>query len=101
MQEFSDAVHKFQRDFSDKTRRVVFQFKATKRHMEATQIQLQVQFALIELAQEQKLQGQFYWPSVTVLLLHEDSVRSVTIKRDLVFRKGGEELGRHTGLTEG
>ena len=37
---------------------------------------------------------------VTVLLLHKDSVRSVTIKRDLV-QNGEEERGRHTGLTEG
>ena len=40
MQEFSDAMHKFQRDFSNKTGRVVFQFEATKRHMEAAQIHL-------------------------------------------------------------
>jgi len=35
VQEFLDVMHKFQRNFSDKTRRVVFQFEATKRHMEA------------------------------------------------------------------
>jgi len=60
MQEFSDAMHKFQKDFSNRTGRVVFQFEATKRHMEAAQIHSCVQLTLIELAREQKLQGQFY-----------------------------------------
>ena len=38
---------------------------------------------------------------VTVLLLRKDSVRSVTIRRDLVQSGRAEEGGRHTGLTEG
>ena len=38
---------------------------------------------------------------VMVLLLQKDSVRSVTIKGDLVQRGEAEGRGRHTGLTEG
>ena len=37
---------------------------------------------------------------VTVLLLHKDSVRSVTIKRTWCKWREGERV-RHTGLTEG
>ncbi len=38
---------------------------------------------------------------VTVLLLVKDSVRLVTIKRDLAHNGEVEEESRHTGLTEG
>ena len=38
---------------------------------------------------------------VTVLLLHKDSVRVVTIRRDLVQEMKRGTGSRHTGLTEG
>lgn len=38
VQELSDAMHKFQKDFNDRTGQMVIQLKATKRHMEEAQI---------------------------------------------------------------
>jgi hypothetical protein len=68
MQELSNAVHKFQKYFNDKTSQVVIQLKATKQCMEAANIPARTQAALFDLACSCKLQGRFYWPHIPGIL---------------------------------
>jgi hypothetical protein len=64
IQELSNAVHKFQKHFNDKTSQVVIQLEATKKHMEAAHILTCVQATLLDLMHSRQLQGQFYWPYI-------------------------------------
>jgi hypothetical protein len=64
IQELSNAVHKFQKHFNDKTGQVVIQLEATKKHMEAAHIPTHVQATLLNLTCLRQLQGQFYWPYI-------------------------------------
>jgi hypothetical protein len=64
VQELSEAIHKFQKGFNEKTSQVVLQLEATKKHMEDTQIKSRTYLALQELIQTHHLQGKFYWPEI-------------------------------------
>jgi hypothetical protein len=65
IQELSNAVHKFQKHFNDKTGQVVIQLEATKKCMEATHILTCVQATLLDLVCLRQLQGRFYWPYIS------------------------------------
>jgi hypothetical protein len=64
VQELSEAIHKFQKAFSDQTGKMVIQLEATKKQMQAAWITERVQAAIVDLSRAGRLQGQFYWPHI-------------------------------------
>jgi len=68
VQELLEAVHKFQKSFSDHTGQTVIQLEATKHQMETAHIWSQTHVTLRDLAHARELQGQFYWPDLPGML---------------------------------
>ena len=68
VQELLEAVHKFQKSFSDHTGQTVIQLEATKHQMETAHIWSQTHVTLMDLAHARELQGQFYWPDLPGML---------------------------------
>ena len=61
VKDLSDAIHKFQQHFNEKTQSLVDQLKATKRRMEAARLPSCIQAALVDLAKVHELKGRYYW----------------------------------------
>jgi hypothetical protein len=64
VQELSEAMHKFQKNFNDQAKHIVTHLAETKKRMEDTKVRSRVHIAILELMQTRRLCGKFYWPEI-------------------------------------